>query len=266
MMSVYIRDVINALTEGVEPIKNTVDRLEYGNPDTIVTGIAVTFLATQEAVEKAKLLGANLIVTHEGIFYSHWDKREMLKNDLVYKKKCKTIEEYQMSIYRIHDHVHRFTPDGITKGLLKKLGWEDYEVKDLRIASILEIPKTSLDKVIKHVEKSLGAEYIRYAGELETLCGRVALLVGNRGGGEVVIPLFEKENPDLIIYGEGPEWETPEYIRDALQQGKQKALIVLGHAESETPGMEYLAHFLKEKFTDIAVHFISQNPVLKIER
>lgn len=55
-------------------------------------------------------------------------------------------------------------------------------------------------------------------------CQRIGLLAGYRGGGEVVIPLFQNQNLDLIIAGEGPEWESPEYVRDALQQGKKKHL------------------------------------------
>ena len=35
------------------------------------------------------------------------------------------------------------------------------------------------------------------------------------GGGALAIPYFEAEHLDLIITGEGPEGETPEYVRDA---------------------------------------------------
>jgi hypothetical protein len=95
-------------------------------------------------------------------------------------------------------------------------------------------------------------------------CKRVGVLVGYRGGGESVLPLFEKENLDLVIYGEGPEWETPEYVRDAVRQGRKKALIVLGHAESEMPGMEYFARELQEKFPSIPVHFLPEKSVFRI--
>ena len=58
----------------------------------------------------------------------------------------------------------------------------------------------------------------------------------------------------MAITGEGPEWETPEYVRDALAQGKKRALIALGHGESEQPGMKYLAAILRERFPGLAVH------------
>jgi putative NIF3 family GTP cyclohydrolase 1 type 2 len=78
------------------------------------------------------------------------------------------------------------------------------------------------------------------------------------------IPLFEKEKLDLIIYGEGPEWETPEYVRDAIHQGKQKALIVLGHSESEESGMKNLADWLKSTLPYLPVFYIPEKPLFQV--
>lgn len=57
--------------------------------------------------------------------------------------------------------------------------------------------------------------------------------------------------------------EAPEYIRDASWQGRAKALIVLGHAESEEPGMKLLADRIQKQFPDIPVNFVAKNPVFK---
>ncbi|HBF35763.1 MAG TPA: transcriptional regulator [Firmicutes bacterium] len=263
-MNLCIRDILDYLADPGMPIESTVDKLEYGNPDSTVKGVAVTFLATQEIVDQAKNLGVNLIISHEGIFYSHWDKRESLKSDPVYRQKCRTIEESEIAIYRFHDHIHQYRPDGITKGLLCALGWQDYEVKNFPAASILAIPETPLKEVILYGKKQLGLEFVRYCGDPLMSCKRVGVLVGYRGGGESVIPFFEQENLDLVIYGEGPEWETPEYVRDAVRQERKKALIVLGHAESEMPGMEYFSWELQEKFPSIPVHFLPEKPVFQI--
>jgi putative NIF3 family GTP cyclohydrolase 1 type 2 len=263
-MDIKIRNVLDVLTAPVKPMERTVDKLEYGSPEATVTGIAVTFLATQEVLEKAERLGANLIITHEGIFYSHWDKREMLRSDSVYREKLRLIEGSNMAIFRFHDHIHRYMPDGITASLLQALEWQDYEVLNEKAASVLEIPAMSLEEIIIYIKKRLGIQYVRFVGEPAMSCRRIGLFVGYRGGGEVVIPLFEKESLDLAIYGEGPEWETPEYVRDTVRQGKQRALILLGHAESEAPGMECLARRMREKFPGIPVHFIPQKPIFSI--
>ena len=263
-MSVKIQDIIDVLTVKGISRKQTVDGLEFGTSNMIVKGIATTFLATQEIIEKARELGVNLIITHEGIFYSHWNKRKMFKTDPVYIKKCQTIKEAGIAIFRYHDYIHDHIPDGIMMGLLKKLDWKDFEVKQEQIASIIEIPAIALEDVILYIKNMLNLPYVRFMGDLKMSCSRICLLVGYRGNGDVAINLIRNENPDLFIYGEGPEWETPEYIRDSMQQGRKRALIVLGHAESEAPGMEYLACCLKDKFPDIPVYFINEKPVFNI--
>jgi putative NIF3 family GTP cyclohydrolase 1 type 2 len=262
-MNISIQNVIDFLTTPVIPIEDTVDKLDFGSPDTIVTGIATTFLATQEVIEKAKTLGVNLIISHEGIFYSHRPSQKITEVNKVYETKYKTIEESGIAIFRYHDYPHRYVPDVITAGLLKELGWEIYEVENKQFASILEIPEMTVQEVISYVKKELGLSNIRFIGDLSMPCIRIGVLVGYRGGGESTIPLLEKENLDMVIYGEGPEWEIPEYMRDAVYQGRNKALLVLGHAESEAQAMNYLAQQLQEKFSSVPVHFIAESPVFK---
>ena len=43
----------------------------------------------------------------------------------------------------------------------------------------------------------------------------------------------------MLVAGETREWETVEFTRDAVAAGKRKALILLGHANSEEAGMKY---------------------------
>lgn len=262
-MNITIKNVIDALTTPFVSIENNVDELQFGDPNTVVTGIATTFLATQEVIEKAKALGINLIISHEGIFYSHYFNPKIAEDNSVYQKKCQTLKESGIAIYRYHDYTHRYSPDVITAGLLKKLDWESYEVENKQIASILELPEMTVEAIIAHIKNKLGISTVRYIGNLSMPCRRAGILVGYRGSGETTIPLVEKENLDIVVYGEGPEWETPEYIRDAVYQGKNKALIVLGHRESEAAAMDYLAQELQEKFSTVPVKFISQPPVFK---
>ncbi len=262
-MNISVRNIIDFLAAPAAAQENTVDKLEFGSPDTPVTGIGTTFLATQEVVETAISLGINLLISHEGIFYSHRGRREELTENKVYQTKCQTILDHDMAIYRYHDQIHRQLPDMVTAGLVHALGWQAFETVNLKEASILEIPVMSLQEVLYHVKKCLGTPYVRFTGELSMPCRRAGILVGYRGGGELTIPLSEDKSLDLLIYGEGPEWETPEYIRDAVRQGRQKALIVLGHAESEMPGMACLAQRLQTEFPGIPVHFLPNTPVFR---
>ena len=107
-------------------------------------------------------------------------------------------------------------------------------------------------------------DYVRYEGDLSMLCNRIGLLVGYSDGRDQALPLFHGKKLNMVIYGEGPEWETPEYVGDAIYQGKNKSLIVLGPAESELPDMKYPTQLLQEKFPEIPFYFIPQAPVYKV--
>ena len=54
----------------------------------------------------------------------------------------------------------------------------------------------------------------------------------------------QRDDVEVLLAGETVEWETVEYTRDATDSGSRKALILLGHNNSEEAGMERLAPWL----------------------
>jgi putative NIF3 family GTP cyclohydrolase 1 type 2 len=69
-----------------------------------------------------------------------------------------------------------------------------------------------------------------------------------------------QEKPDLIIVGESPEWETPEYVRNANEMGEKLSLIVIGHSASEEGGSEFMAEWIRKNIPEVnVVHFPSGN-------
>ena len=80
-MTITIQQAIDAIISAVPgaavpgtPPQDTVDTVKIGDPAQPLTGIVTTFLATVEVIEQASQLGANLIITHEPIFYNHRDE------------------------------------------------------------------------------------------------------------------------------------------------------------------------------------------------
>ncbi len=53
----------------------TVDGIAAGDPSAVVRGVAVTTLATLEVLERAVEAGANVVVTHEPLYYDHLGAR-----------------------------------------------------------------------------------------------------------------------------------------------------------------------------------------------
>lgn len=263
-MKIRVRDVMQALTlPGGNP-EGTVDELLAGDAGSEVTGIVTAFMPTMSIIEQAAKLGANLVVAHEMLYYAHRGGERIHAGSAVCREKQRRVGASGVAVYRCHDYWHRVEPDGITEGLVRALGWETHVVERKPEATIAEIPPLSLKEVADHVRARLGIPFLRAMGEPSAVCRRIGILAGFRGGGQAVIPLIEGANLDLVMYGEGFEWETPEYVRDARFLGERRALLVLGHAESEEPGMAALADRLRAQFPGIPVRCLKEKPLFTI--
>jgi putative NIF3 family GTP cyclohydrolase 1 type 2 len=243
-----IEDVVDIILKAVPsaPPENTVDTFKAGDPSQKVTGIVTTWLASYEVIQRANELGANLIITHEPTYYNHLDNVDWLEGDTVYQAKRQLIDENNIVIWRFHDLWDRH---GIIPGLLRELGWEDYADREL---NLYNIPPTSVKDLTISLKEKLGIRAAQVVGDLEMVCHCVALSPGFAGGRRQ-IELLGKDAVDVLICGEIHEWETCEYVRDAIAEGKHKALIVLGHVYSEEPGMKWLVEWLRPHLPGIAV-------------
>jgi putative NIF3 family GTP cyclohydrolase 1 type 2 len=241
---------------GVPWQEETVDTFKAGDPQTRVTGIAVTMMATLDVLQRAAANGQNLIITHEPTFYDHLDNPKQLpqgEQDPVLKAKRASVAEHHLVIWRFHDHWHRRQPDGIEAGNVRALGWEKYQ--DPANQYLFTIPETTVEKLAEELRVKLHAAVPRIAGDRQMKVTRVAFSPGSAGSRRETGAL---EMPDIqvLIAGETHEWETVEYVTDANTQGREKALILLGHVPSEQAGMEECARWLRTFVTDVPVEFV----------
>lgn len=262
-----VKDVCESLLAQADLPNPTVDGLLCGDERMEVRGIAVAFMPSLDVLLRARERGANLVIAHEGLYYSHWHERTgHLSGDPVSRNKRAAIEETGLAVIRLHDACHRLpgNRDGIMEGLLHQLHWDGHVIKETAAYSLVELPdRPGIDRVAADIKRRLRVPMLRYVGHPELCCRRIGLLVGYRGGAEPAVPLFHREQADLVIYGEGPEWETPEYVRDAAAQGRKIGLIVLGHAESEDPGMALLAARLAQRYDPLPVFHLPHAPLFQ---
>jgi putative NIF3 family GTP cyclohydrolase 1 type 2 len=253
-MTLSIQQAIDTLIGAVEapPPPDTVDTVKIGDPAQALTGIVTTFLATCEVIEQASRLGANLIITHEPIFYNHRDETGWLADKPVYEAKRRLIEERGLVIWRFHDLLHSLRPDPTVAGLLDALAWIACALPEQ--PNVCRIPPVTLRELAEWVKTRLGLETVRIAGDLEMMCQGIALLPGCPGRVPQLAALARPEI-DVLITGEISEWETSEYVRDAARLGQGKGLLVLGHAASEEPGMRWVTPWLQARLPEVAVHF-----------
>ena len=85
---------------------------------------------------------------------------------------------------------------------------------------------------------------------------KIALLPGAAGSVRQ-IQLLERQDVEVLVIGETPEWETVEYAADASSEGKRKALIILGHIPSEQAGMKECSEWLKTFLPASKIDFVA---------
>jgi len=241
---ILIRDLVRMIEE-VAPVADktkTSDTFKCGNPDLPVTAVVVTFMATRAVLEEAVKIGANLVITHEPTFYLDPKDAPWIENDPVFLSKKSFLDRHRLTIWQLHDGLHRRRPDTILQGMVERLGWKMPE--DSARPNILRLESTSLRALALHCRNALNIGPVRVVGSPDMLCSNIALLLGACGGCRQLENLC-LQGADVVICGESPEWETCEYVRDSCRSGIPKGLIVIGHANSEEAGMEYCAEWLR---------------------
>ena len=233
-------------------IQNTVDVIKEGDPETPVTGIITTMFATMDVLKEAVAKKCNLIIAHEPLYYNHLDTKEQWMNDPVFLEKQKFILDNKLVVWRFHDYIHRMNPDGIATGMLAKLGWEKYRVDGL--LNRFEMPETKLENLLQELKQKFPEHAFQVIGKPSINISKISVVSGSPGSARHISALQEN---DVLIAGEVPQWETYEYVRDAVLQGRNKAVIFIGHINSEEAGMDYCATWLKGFINNLPIYFVS---------
>jgi putative NIF3 family GTP cyclohydrolase 1 type 2 len=171
----------------------------------------------------------------------------------VLEAKRALLKKHRLVVWRFHDLAHCRRPDVVTEGLVAALGWQKHQRSDRPATFVL--PSTSLRALALELRRKLDARAVRVIGKLDARVARVGLLAGASDAANQ-IRLLARADVDVLVVGESREWETVEYARDAVAQGRPKALIVLGHVPSEERGMEAAAAWLRTFVPEVPVQYL----------
>lgn len=221
--------------------------LLVGDPECSVKKIGVVLDLTNEAIEKAKNIGADLIVSHHPVIFKPC--RNFLSGNPAFE-----LAKRGISAICAHTSLD-CAKGGVNDALANALDFknaipfsDDGETSMLRVA---EIPETSGEELAKCVAKKLSTG-VRLADSGKTI--RKVALCGGAGGD------FIKEVAALgcnaFITGDA----SHHVFLDSLDLGL--TLIAAGHFETENPVVEVIANKLKEKF-DCEVEIIEQSSPIK---
>ncbi|WP_431121214.1 Nif3-like dinuclear metal center hexameric protein [Flagellimonas flava] len=238
---------------GSSVVSNTVDVIKEGNPESEVTGIVTCMFATMDVLRMAVKKKCNLIIVHEPLYYNHLDETAQFQTDSVFLEKKKFIDDHKLVIWRFHDYIHRIPADGIISGMVEKMGWENNRVKDNPYK--FTFPNIALTNLLKNLKDTFPENNFYVVGDPEMELSNVMYIPGSSGS-QVHISQLQDPSVDVVVAGEVPQWETYEYARDAVQQGRKKAVIFIGHINSEEYGMKFCADWLGKFVKGIPIHFI----------
>jgi putative NIF3 family GTP cyclohydrolase 1 type 2 len=121
---------------------------------------------------------------------------------------------------------------------------------------LFTLPETTVGKLAGEVRARFGAAAVRIVGDRDMKVTRIALSPGF-GGAKKEIAALEMSDLQVLLVGETREWETVEYVADAVSQGRHKALIVLSHVPSEQSGAEECVRWLKTFVSEVPIEFVA---------
>ena len=232
------------------------DYVVAGDPNTAVTGIATTAIASLDCLKAAVAAKRNLVLSLEPVFWSSGDNLDRLEGNALFHQKRDYIRANGLVVYHLHDDWPAKGPSGIATGMARALGWESY-IADAASPTRFKLPQTTLLGLAKELSQKLNDRTLRMVGDPALPVSRVGAIWGRA----TQMPAIRLVNEpiDVALLGYSFEWEIVEYVQDMISTGERKGLILLGETRSEEAGMKYCAEWLKTLLPDLAVDFIPGN-------
>lgn len=242
----------------------TRDQVLYGPVDVACTGIVTTCFASADVIRQAHARGANLIICHEALFWNHGDHTCWLANNKTFAAKRALLDEYGITVWRLHDHIHSGAPengrlvDSIFMGLADKLGWRDYVTGNPDCPMNFTIPETTAGELARFLVARLGLNGTRIVGDADARVRTVKVPMHLIGQFDNETTAAMDAGVDCLVTMEATDFTTSEYVRDSAQLGLGKAIICIGHFNVEEPGMEYMLRWLPEASgVDVPMSFVA---------
>ncbi|WP_426323529.1 Nif3-like dinuclear metal center hexameric protein [Microbacterium sp. E-13] len=226
-------------SEGIEWQRSNADGFTLGDPDARVRGIAVTFKPTMSVLAEAVARGTNLLISHEATFWDGFDSPQLLSDDPIRRQKIAFARDHDLVVWRMHDHMHRIDPEPIFDQLIRRLGWAS-SFAGLQDLHRLEIDGTTLEALATHIQDRLDTANVSVVGDPSMVVRSVGFGVH---GLSTVLPALNQA--DVAIVGETGEYDTYEYVRDAVALGQRRALIRIAHQRLEEWGVAGFAEWLR---------------------
>jgi putative NIF3 family GTP cyclohydrolase 1 type 2 len=255
MRASEIREYFISRSDRVNP-ETTVDTFKCGDPEVEVQSVGVTWMLTMGAIDEARRLGVNFVITHEPIFYTHRDETAEVADDPAYLAKAERLEEASLTVLRLHDCWDWWPEIGVCASLatLLELALVDEGPHHTKVFAVHH--PAALDDFAAFVRDRLSMDAVQVMGDGAKRVERVGLCFG-MSGGLPRLRAYCAQSIDCIVAGELINWQDVRYLQD-----NRMPLVLTDHAASENPGMRSLAEFVRGAF-GVEAHFIETGPALR---
>ncbi|HQL65114.1 MAG TPA: Nif3-like dinuclear metal center hexameric protein [bacterium] len=254
-----VKDVIEYILE-IAPFKDDFgeipkdDAIVFGDGNTEVQGIGVTWSPTVNVLKKAEKEKLNLIVTHEFLFWGYSETVWFNSGkDIMGKRpnalRHKILTENNMVVYNTHKNWDAAPGWGMCDAFPDLLGFEE-EINRGRFIRVHKIEPTSVLHLAEIIKQKMKIPVIRIAGDLQKKVSKIATAVGGLGQIYGIAEEPYKIGAEVLVFGEVVDYA----VRCCVEHGI--SAIETSHVLSENPGVKNLANKLKKQFKETKVVFL----------
>ncbi len=231
--------------------------LLVGSKNDSVSRILINLDITEEVVDEASKLEADLIIAHHPIWFT--PRKTLLGDDYVSRILLKAIRQ-NIALYAIHTNLDSIYT-GVNSLIAEKIGLQNYRIllsKDTEgiigsgMIGELEQPAHK-EEFIQHIKSMFKAEGIRYADASIHTISKVAVCGGS---GSFLISTALNEGADAFV--------TSDITYHKFFDNEGRMLLMdIGHYESEQYTSLLISDFLVHHFPTLSIQLskVCTNPV-----
>lgn len=228
--------------------------LMVGDRNKEISKILVALDCTNEVIEEAKSIKADLILTHHPLIFK---KPSTITTDTLLGGKIIELIKNDINLYSAHTNWDS-APNGINDTIVKILGMEseliiDKVADDAGIGRIISLEKAmTLKELIDVTKKGLNAKNLRYVGNLSDTISKIAVI---NGSGQSYLEQARVLGAQLVITGD----TSYHFASDYKEMGI--SIIDVGHFNSEWPVLIEASKIVENeiKKLDDKIEFIISN-------
>lgn len=255
-MKVKVKEIVEILEQfAPNEVQESWDNSGYniGSPERVVTKVLLALDCTEEVVEEAEQIGAELIITHHPLLFK--GLKRITGESYIERAVAKLIKS-DITLYSIHTNIDKVI-GGVSGLMADKLALKEREILSeegqegygLGVVGLLPEAMEVLP-FLEMVKEKFQLKQLRTSAPIEGKIERVALCGGS---GSSLIEAAERWGADIYLTGD------ISYHNFFCEEGFM--LADMGHYESEIAVLDLLEALILKKLANFDIYKSYNNPI-----